>query len=537
MGGTQAEAADAPVAFFPVVHLLTGPPGLARNGGVWKLVKRHLASVSDAPRVMVQCLHFTTYNLSLAAWDDWCEDHGDATRLAHEIRQTFGERRDVFVDSGGFQLLHADKMDLSKWGLEVKPEHILELQAKYRPQRLASLDSPIGPKVGPADAQRLRKVSIGNAAWLAKHTDSIGFRTRAYAVVHGRNPDEVAAYLKRLEAALPKGWLKRDDVGIALGSQVPLASRPEMVAANANKVLAWLDRKAGDDVPFHAFGIGEGVTGRIAAGLRKPRAVSFDNSSWVQKAFRMRVFDPETMRWQEYDPHQRLACACAACHRLEQLEPDFVHELMTKPAYRPSAKAGERVNRSDILALVGLHNLGSWRLRLEIPPARMRARAPTTAPTIQAPAATTYDFPVRQYKPRSENLLILGCSKTRPYKDSRTHRLVLQQLADEGLLEGRDFDRITLSGLYGPVHWTHESHPAIMAYDFQLGRLVSDIHRNQLKLRTANVLNVIHKKYARSIAYLPNKPYMNVFGPVVQSFSDNVVDDLAQVPRLMVKAT
>ena len=66
---------------------------------------------------MVQALHFTSYNLSQGAWDDWLARGGDSTRLAKELNLTFGRNRDLFIDSGGFQLLHADKIDLSPWGL------------------------------------------------------------------------------------------------------------------------------------------------------------------------------------------------------------------------------------------------------------------------------------------------------------------------------------------------------------------------------------------------------------------------------------
>lgn len=520
------------VEFFPVVHLLTGPPGLGRNGGVWKLVKRHLSEVSDAPRLMVQCLHFTSYNLSLGAWDDWFEPYYSSTRLARELKETFGDKRDVFVDSGGFQLLYADKMDLSKWHLEVNPKDILELQAKYRPQRIASLDSPFGPKVGATDAAKLRQVSIDNAVWLAKHSDSLGFKTTPYLVTHGRTPTEVQEYVAALAEALPAGWLKRNEYGIALGSQVPLTGQPKAILENARAVLSWMDKACTPDAPLHVFGIGEGVAGQLTAHAAG-RRLSFDNSSWIQKAFRMRMFDPASATYQEFNPAKRPDCECGACKRLEKLGDGFVSDLMTRPAYRPAHGEAGQVNRSDILALVGLHNLDSWRHRLEIPPPRLSR--PAVAPTAaSAEASTTYEFPLRGFKPKAKNLLLLACSKHRPYRMSRSHRNVLTELEAAGLREGKDFDRITLSGLYGPVHWTHEDHPAIRGYDFPLSRLVSESHKSLLKLRTANVFNVIRKKYAASVAHLPQKPYQAVFGPVVEAFAGQVSDEAEKIPDLLV---
>jgi 7-cyano-7-deazaguanine tRNA-ribosyltransferase len=521
------------VDFYPVVHLLTGPPGLRRNGGIWKLIKRHLAEVSNPPRVMVQCLHFASYTLSTGAWDDWFEPYYDSTKLAKELDETFGPSRDVFVDSGGFQLLFADKIDLSKWGLKVQRDDILELQVKYRPQRIASLDSPIGPKVGDADALKLRRASIDNAAWLAGRYESIGSSTRPYLVVHGRNPDELEAYLKQLKQSLPRGWLRRHEYGIALGSQVPLAAQPNLVLRNAQTVLRWMKKYCRPETPFHVFGVGEGLMGRIQ--VEGGRPVSFDNSTWVQKAFRMRIFDPASATYKDYNPHAPPSCECAACKHLNKLGGDFVHALMTRPAYRPSHHQGVQVNRSDILALVALHNLESWEKRLDLPPTRLLQ---TNVVKLPSAPKTEYEFPLRQFRPKSENLLILACTKQRPYQKSRTHQLVLNELKDAGLHEGEDFDRITLSGLFGPVHWDHEKNPAILAYDFQLGNLVSETHRNLLKLRTANVLNVIRKKYeGAAVAYLPSKPYKAVFGPVIESFASHVADEIERVPRLLARST
>ncbi|HUR25005.1 MAG TPA: hypothetical protein VM327_03200 [Candidatus Thermoplasmatota archaeon] len=500
---------------------------MARNGGIWKSVKRHLGAVTDPARVMVQCLHFTSYNLSRGAWDDWFSPYYDSTRLARELARTFGAKRDVFVDSGGFQMLNGDKLDLSKWGLKVSRDDVLELQLKYHPQRLASLDYPIGLKVPGDHAAKLARDSIANAKWLAEQSDSLPDGVKPYVVVHGRDPSEVKAYLDKLGKALPRGWMRRHDVGVALGSQVPLKGQPEIVIANAATVLDWMAKHAAPDVPFHAFGAGEAVVGQLMKRTASKRSVSFDNSTWVQKSYRLSMHDPSTHKWVRYDPHEMPECGCGACKRLEHLGEEFVHGLMTKPAYHSSLRDGEKVIRSDILALIALHNLSWWKARLD-GPLRRKGEA---APFAPMKAATThYEFPFKDYEARADHLLIMTCSKQRPYGASRSHRRVLAALEAKGLREGKDFDRITLSGLYGPVHWKHEAHPAIMAYDFQLGRLVSAEHKLQLEYRTSSVLNVIRKKYdGNSVAVLDSKPYREVFEPVVTRFDGRVVDSPTQV--------
>src|SRR5437867_1732687 len=80
----EGRAAHRTVVFYPVVHLLTGPPGLRRNGGIWKIVKNRLAQISKPSRLMVQAFHFSMYSLSASAWDDWFAQVDGSTRLAQE---------------------------------------------------------------------------------------------------------------------------------------------------------------------------------------------------------------------------------------------------------------------------------------------------------------------------------------------------------------------------------------------------------------------------------------------------------------------
>jgi hypothetical protein len=99
-------------------------------------------------------------------------------------------------------------------------------------------------------------------------------------------------------------------------------------------------------------------------------------------------------------------------------------------------------------------------------------------------------------------------------------------LGEEGFEEGKDFDRVTLSGLFGPVHWENEYHPAILSYDFALGPSTSLRHKNGVRFRTATVLNVIAKRYRKVVAYLDSRPYQETFGPVARQFSSHTVDKI-----------
>lgn len=487
---------------------------------------------------MVQALHFTSYNLSHGSWDDWLKPHYEGTRLSSELDETFGPARDIFVDSGGFQLLYADKIDLSKWNLEVSPADILSLQLKYRPQRIVNLDTPIGPNAHGYTLRSLRKRNIATAVWLAENLASFDSKPIPYFVMHGRTRDEVEHFARRFEAALPPGWLRRHDYGLALGSQVPLTSQPDIVSDNIKALLRWMKTACRPDAPLHVFGVGEGLVGQIPEEELSQRTISFDNSTWVQKAFRMKMFDETAMSYRAFDPLRLPNCECAACAQLANWGEEFLHELMSKPAYHPSVSNGKSVNRSDVLAMVGLHNLQSWQERLPIAPTRLAQSQPVIPKTQTSDHVSfSYEFPLRKFTPDSDHLLVIPCSKGRPYQKSRSHRRVLEALQEQGFGEGEHFDRITLSGLYGPVHWKHEDHPAILGYDFPLSGLVSDTHARWLRLQTATVLGVIRKKYEGLVAYLPSKRYFKVFEPVTTAFDATVaknVDDVAASMKRLV---
>lgn len=509
----------AGVSYYPVVHLMTGPPGLFRNGGIWKRIKQGLRSVQRPSRFMVQAMHFALYDISPRAWHEWMTADDGLPRLRREIISAFGKSPDVFVDSGGFQLLYRDKIDLSRWNLEVSCEDIMDLQAAFGPTKIASLDSPLPPLSGKSVVAKLTSQSIRNAAWLAESVDSLDPRPTPYLAVHGRSPREIEAYLNQLREALPRGWLRGASYGLALGSQVPLSADPELIINNVLFTLGWMDHACAADVPLHIFGVGEGLIGEVRSRNAGTRAISFDNSTYAQNAFRLRVYDPSRARYVPFAPYARPACGCNACSKLKSYGSRVVSETLTQPAYRSIAYGEEKLSRSDIMALIALHNMRWWTERLRVPPHRLlRTGSIAGKPITRDRGSLSYRFPLEAFTPRAPCLVLTQCSRVRPYRESPTQRRMIAHLASNGLKEGSDYDRVTLSGLHGPVHWAHEETPSIMGYDFSLGATTSPRHVTTLRMTTALVLGVIGKKYSSGMAYLPNRHYRRVFGPVVESF-------------------
>jgi 7-cyano-7-deazaguanine tRNA-ribosyltransferase len=526
---------DERVSFFPVVHLLTGPPGLIRNGGVWKAIKAGLRDASDSPRLMVQALHFTAYGLSDRAWESWFAPWYGGVRLQRELEDLLGPSGDVFLDSGGFQILHGDKIDLSPWGMDLSPEGVLELQLKFGPSRIASLDSPIPRGADPESAKRHMSASVRNAAWLASALAGSERAPVAYLAVHGRTPEEVAWCVRALERSLPAGTLNGTSLAIALGSQVPLSRQPTRILQNCEALLSWMDSATGPETPLHLFGVGESVVGELLRRRRVVRPLSFDNSTYVQAAFRKRVFDPISSEYRDFDPSSLGDCECPGCALLGEIGRASLVDLLTRPPYRPLLREDRRVNRSDIWAGLALHNLHWWKARLttvRFPAAEPGGR--TVAPSRNPRAHRSgYAFPLKGFEPRAHEaaLLLLPCSRSRPYAESAVHRRILTHLESDGWEEGTDFDRVTLSGLYGPVHWDQEEDPAIMGYDFPLTYAIHRRHVEFLRIQTATVLGVIAKHYRGIVAYLRPKLYGATFGPVVEGFDARVASSPHEICR------
>jgi hypothetical protein len=102
-----------------------------------------------------------------------------------------------------------------------------------------------------------------------------------------------------------------------------------------------------------------------------------------------------------------------------------------------------------------------------------------------------------------------------------------------GLREGNDYNRITLSGKWGPVHWKDEQLPAIVTYDFRLSNLVSREHLSYLQFRTGTVLASIMKWFNSGVAFLPSGRYRSAFGPVVRAHHLGIAGSLKELGTLL----
>jgi queuine/archaeosine tRNA-ribosyltransferase len=119
------------------------------------------------------------------------------------------------------------------------------------------------------------------------------------------------------------------------------------------------------------------------------------------------------------------------------------------------------------------------------------------------------DFNVfnEEYKPPEEApiLLIIPCSQKKPYSESRTHRILLDQLQDVK----SQVHKVTISGLYGPVPESCEDRRPVLEYEYYLSKedeeqiaLVTD--------RLVEYLRTYGDQFDAIVGYATSKQYRGV---------------------------
>lgn len=471
---------------YPVVCFVTG--STPRGGGVWRDLlwgSPHGLLRRDPPlSLMTSALHFLDFKVRPPALARW---------RAQPLREhyAFGEdglppvrwMGELFVDSGGFALILDPHLDLSSYGIPPRrlPEGILRLQLDFGANRIASLDWPIPPGLDPGEARRRMRRTLEAAVRTGRVLADLPLAIRPcwMVPVHGPTPEALADFVRRLLARLrAEGLLDLVD-GLAVGSMVPRRRNGWV-----GEILAFVRaarRAAPEELPLHVFG----MTGGIIPFLLAEGATSFDSASYIQSARHLQYVDPTSRRLRELRElaeGKRYPCTCRIC-------------VNRDPQADWAVLRGERPGRkSAVYAALALHNLemdlqlfqeaveaqraGALEAFLRELPCRfpsLRWPEPPKGTASMFPAVRTHtpdDFDLRRRrwrpKPGKKVLLILPCSKQKPYPTSPSFRRIWWRV--EAML-GKEADRIQvvfLSGLYGPVPWELSEEEAVTSYDFRL---------------------------------------------------------------------
>ncbi len=485
--------------------------------------------------LLSETMHFFNFNLSPNGLERWRE------KGFHKWFSDFD--RPLFLDSGGFQLLNNKEFDLQRYNLSVTPKEILDLQLDFGGDIIATLDYPIPPSLKDSEAQERIQFSIENAITTLRLLQAKGdSQTKVFIPIHGRTPEEIESYISRFITRYKRSRLERPYDGFAVGSLVPLRSKPDQIIAILVAVKKALAEKRLDDIPVHVFGVGSTLIPYLVyLGFD-----TFDSSTYVQKARNLQYSHPTNWGNQRATQLQRLDCGCSVCEKLDVAE---MHHVLK------STDSFQTVNgrfKSEFYAYIAMHNLnlhvGALRdaVRaaesgcleehlIEFATKRIHQGRPLEAlsnkfPTLKKKMGrtvhafgkpkrpvtrnvslkyTSADFKIPDdYKvPRRQRILFLfPCSKEKPYSTSQTYKRISAAVNENLNGTAKKIHFVVLSGLYGPVPLKYDRRPEIKNYDFVL-TFRNHTGIEQVGERLAQYLKKHAEKFDHVVAFAASKPY------------------------------
>jgi helicase len=208
----------------------------------------------------------------------------------------------LLIDSGGFATLFEGSRIAEEGSLGVleiqtnegverlHPVDILDFQERNADVAF-TLDFPIPPKTGPAEAERRQQLTIANAIWAIRNRRRQDLRL--FACIQAWDEHSAAASATQL------GVHPFD--GFAVGGLVPRARDFDLVAC----IVAAVQSEIGDR-PLHVFGLGKP---EITSRLFELGVDSVDSSSYVKLAADGRLWENPGFQFPDPSAPDRLQLA------------------------------------------------------------------------------------------------------------------------------------------------------------------------------------------------------------------------------------
>lgn len=558
---------------FPVVCFITG--GTPRGGGVWKYILQ--ANSNGLMRrnlpVMSQVLHFCDFIPKRRASIEKWRKAGIRERYNEEHKLNY--TAPIFFDSGGFQLLHRDSLDLSMHGLPpITPQDgfrtIVDLQREFghssNSNITATLDYPLPPGLVQSEVDSRVERSIDNAVQTVRYLkEQSDYQPLTYIAIHGYDGESIKAYVKEVFSQLKREHIDDYPIGLAVGSLVPLrgAKKYSTIVELLQSLQKSIPKQLRSIIPLHTFGI----TGNLIPILAYLGIDSFDSSTYIQEARGLIYVDPQTGHGRSVLELEKWNCDCDICSDFYKEPSLALREMQTglTTETQPGKTLENGKYKSEYYGYIALHNLemgfriveetrkaikGDYlqdylikhlekfpRVRpaldaIAIKDHKLRSKLSRVAVSLSQPAKVISPDSERKvslkYTPRSFNilvgnrslrtdkeiLLIIPCSGGKPYSTSRSHQFITQRLSSGLNGSCSTIQKVTLSGLYGPVPEEYESRPAVCEYDFQLDHL--DVKQiNMLIDRTLKFLKKYGDQYRKGcVAYATSRAYRTVLEEV-----------------------
>jgi 7-cyano-7-deazaguanine tRNA-ribosyltransferase len=558
---------------LPVMYFLSGTT--PNSGGSWKYT-RNLVLERKIP-VLSQVMHFMDYDMSRSALERW------RSKPIREWYRDFEYDELIFLDSGGFQLMTRNSFTNPRgWSIEPTPENILSLQMDLGGDAIATLDYPILPGMSPSEARERARRSIDNAVrtlelvrdQVIPSTGTSGIQV--FVSVHGTDYEMASWYVKSFFKKLQSHeGLDEIPIGLAIGSLVPMKARWQYlsIADVLRGVQEAIPEERRRAIPLHVFG----VTGDMMPLLIYLGVDSFDSSTYVQMSKNVRYIHPDT--WKSLDVNSfrgvKPPCDCDVCRTLD------IGKMLTVLNSPITHKPINGHYKSEYYAKIAMHNLNVYlnemeRVRVAISAGNLQehliefatlrknlAEALTylsqwdselkvslsqsqTAvgadihsipkPDLVSLKFTSEDFTLpTDYTPPSGKriLLLLPCSKKKPYRASRSHLAVMKRLVGAFSTDTveQEIHKVTISGLYGPVPEEFEDLPAVREYEFYLSS--GDLEAKSLvERRLMEFLEKFRDHYEFIVAYVATRAYREVVRTMASKLSDIAIHVLPTHVRI-----
>jgi len=557
-------------SLFPVIFLITGVPGLERNGASWKIIKKEFFQKRRMSHFLTHAMHFVDYSISpacLARWrektikgwlDEWLNDEDYYPCM--------------FADSGGFKLLYNQGFDLDRFDFDATAEDIFHLQMDYGADMVISLDYPLPPNLIYEEALKRMDMSIKNGLKLltmlqeGKYCDKVQKSPLAFIAVHGQDYTMIKNYTLKLMSSIDESEIEFRHIGFAIGSLVPMRSDYrhiiDMMKGVAGAIREYEDPKY-FDAPIHVLG----VSGDLMPVLSYLGVDSFDCSTYVQYAGNLNYMNPVTWQSKKFYELEELSCDCQICREWSKYDINRVKEILASPPGKYYDLAGETIIKSAIYAFIAIHNWEIYEKEARLIRESIEADAliehliefaeghPRTKKVLsyladidakvgQRLGRTQFLFePSTLYQPRrrrrsisleytpahfkfpeddkipaeKEILLLIPCSSEKPYSASRSHKTVMKTLENDSRI-----DKVTVSGMYGPVPQKYENRKEILSYDYMLTS--NNKKRKQLIVeRLSKLLQIYGHHYKEIIGYATTKAYREVIEKAIKQYGRGIV--------------
>jgi predicted RNA-binding protein len=272
---------------------------------------------------------------------------------------------------------------------------------------------------------------------------------------------------------------------------------------------------------------------------------TFDSNSFVQSGKNLRYILPYSREYSairatrtllELDGKELTQCQCRACKEYAS-RLDWLKDLSGRTAQISHEGAERKYIKSEVYTFLALHaleielrefeiirqNIYNDKLRRYVleyaqktnnQSALVRAFEAATGEIVGRPKARKVSLSLSResfavpetYKPPKEKeiLLLIPCTKDKPYKRARAHEAIKSALHKDERVH-----IVTISGLYGPVPEELEEEPEILEYDYMLSPQAKE-QVDFLRKRLVAYLKAYGNHYRQVFAYVTVKAYREV---------------------------